>query len=51
MVIMFDFDVTKCVALFLTNIFHLKLFDKYPYPKIAKKALFCYSKNITRISH
>ena len=36
--IMFDVDVTTCVALFLTNILHLKPFDKNPSPKIAKKA-------------
>ena len=27
-VIMFDVDVTTCVALFLTNILHIKLFEK-----------------------
>ena len=42
-VIMFDVDVKTCVALFLTNIFHLKPFEKCPSPKTSKKALFCYS--------
>ena len=27
-VIMFNVDVTTCVALFQTNVLHLKLFDK-----------------------
>ena len=42
---MFDADVTTCGALFLTNLIHLKPFDKKPSLKIAslKKALFCYS--------
>ena len=39
---MFDTDVTIYVALFLTNILHLKPFEKCPSPKIAKKALFFY---------
>ena len=42
-VIMFDVDVTTCVALFLTNILHLNLMLKDPSHKIAKKVLFCYS--------
>ena len=37
---MFDADVATYVALFLTNFFHLKTFEKCPSPKIAKKALF-----------
>ena len=57
MVIMFDVDVTTCVALFLTNILHLKPYVKKSQSQIAKKALFCYSsilfysENINRISH
>ena len=52
-VIMFDVDVTTFVALFLKNLisFTLDLLIKIPSPKIAKKALFCYSENINRISH
>ena len=44
-VIMFDVDVTRCVAVFFfTNIFHLKSlkpFEKCFSTKIAKKLLFC----------
>ena len=50
-VIMFDVDVTTCVALFLTNIIRLKPFDQNPSSKIVKKALFCYSENINCIIH
>ena len=50
-VIMFDVNVTTCVALFLTNILLVKPFKKSTNPKIAKKALLCYSENINRISH
>ena len=44
--VLFDVDVTTCIALFLTSIFHLKPFKKCPSPKIAKKALFSYSERI-----
>ena len=42
----FDVDVLRCVTLFLTNILHLKPFEKYHSPKFAEKALFCYSEMI-----
>ena len=45
-IIVFDVDVTRSVALFLTNTLHLKPFEKCPGPKIAKKTLFCYSEMI-----
>ena len=45
----FLFDLTFAVFIGynigcnITNILHLKSFDKNPGPKIAKKTLFCYS--------
>ena len=45
---MFDVDVTTGAVLFLTNILHLKRFEKCSSPKIAKKKLFCYSEKISQ---
>ena len=40
-VIMFDVDVTTCVALFLTNILHLKPYvQKIPVTKLPNKPCF-----------
>ena len=50
-VIMFEADVSTCVALFLTNIILLKHLIKNLSPKFAKKALICNSENINRVSH
>ena len=48
-IIMFDVDVTRCVALFLTNILHLKPFEDVPVPKLRRKP--CFATVLNRITH